>query len=50
MENRHKDGQNELTDFIIPWNRVLLEKLLVVQMVIKYPAQYETSRFTTVLA
>jgi hypothetical protein len=33
---------------LTPWNRVLLEKLIVTQLVKKFPAFYGTRRFITV--
>jgi hypothetical protein len=33
---------------LIPWSRVLLEKLKVTQLVKKFPAFYGTHRFITV--
>jgi hypothetical protein len=34
---------------ITPWSRVLLEKLIVTQLVKKFPTFYGTQRFFTVL-
>jgi hypothetical protein len=46
------DVSKECTDFIFkgpltPWNRGLLEKLTVPQLVKKFPAFYGTQRFIT---
>jgi hypothetical protein len=38
-----------MTKSILPWNRLLLEKLLVAQVVKKFPA-YVTQGFIVVLA
>jgi hypothetical protein len=36
-----------LTYLIIPWSRVLLEKLTGLQLIKKFPAFYRTQRFIT---
>jgi hypothetical protein len=36
-----------LTSLLIPWSRVLLEKLTGFQLVKKFPAFYGTQRFIT---
>jgi hypothetical protein len=40
-------GPLGLTNWLIPWNRALLEKLTVSQPVKKFPAIYGTRRFIT---
>jgi len=37
-----------LTNYLTPWNRILLEKLLVTQLVKKFPAFYGIRKFITV--
>jgi hypothetical protein len=39
---------NWITNLLTPWNRVLLEKLIVTQLVKKFTAFYKTRRFITV--
>jgi len=33
------------SEYLLPWNRVLLEKLIGSQLVKKFPEFYETQRF-----
>jgi len=42
------DAGHNLNNLLTPWSRVLLEKLIVTQLVKKFPTFYGTQRFITI--